>query len=670
MDNQIHLKTMQAKILFKKVRNVLGFGTLQTSVVAALSAAVAITGLALSSAPSVVSAASCTAPANNFGTDTLNVDQPGTSDQIWIRLQTPTTITPNTAGTSPVTMQVHPTTSGTTDTCFTVGGSSTIQANTWTWVHTDISNNPLSVTLPAYTSSANNYTQVELWGTQSGLQVDSILFLTDGCVPTGIGSNCTNNQPLPPTPVLSGSIINPTSIKLSWTEAPYADGTVAGYIVYRNGTQISKIQSASTTTYTDTVASGSTNSYTVVAYDSSSPPYNSQPQANPVVITTGLTPPTNVKGSASSPNQIDLTWNASTLNGGPNLGLVGYNIVRKDPGGSTNTITTVGPTITQYSDKTVSPGSSYTYTIVSIDNNNPPDQASSTPVVVSTPSLPNPPQAPTNAKAVVNAYNSIGLSWTASVDTNGTVGGYYILRSTGSGSPQTIASVTSTNYTDNSVSPLTTYTYKIEAFDSKYTGVVSTAASTTPASVTTPNTPDTQPPTQPTLSATAASSSQINLTFKATDNIGVVKYEVYRNGNLQATVTGANTTYGDSGLSPSTTYTYYVIAYDAAGNKSTPSSTVSAKTLPTSNTVEVWGYITDISSHAALTGASVYTGIHGTASGAATSTTDSSGKYDLTQITPVHKHDYRFTHINYYNVHKFLGFPAGIVRLDESLKHR
>jgi len=89
---------------------------------------------------------------------------------------------------------------------------------------------------------------------------------------------------------------------------------------------------------------------------------------------------------------------------------------------------------------------------------------------------------------------------------------------------------------------------------------------------------DTQAPTAPTgLAGTAASSSQINLSWGAsTDNVGVTGYDVYRNGAFLKNVTGTSTS--DTGLSASTTYTYYVKAKDAAGNASAQSSTVSATT--------------------------------------------------------------------------------------------
>src|SRR3990167_5171063 len=89
---------------------------------------------------------------------------------------------------------------------------------------------------------------------------------------------------------------------------------------------------------------------------------------------------------------------------------------------------------------------------------------------------------------------------------------------------------------------------------------------------------DTSAPTVPGgLSATAASTSQINLSWTAsTDNTAVTGYRVYRNGVQIATTSG--TSYSSTGLASGTSYTYTVSAYDAVGNLSEQSESVSATT--------------------------------------------------------------------------------------------
>ncbi len=95
--------------------------------------------------------------------------------------------------------------------------------------------------------------------------------------------------------------------------------------------------------------------------------------------------------------------------------------------------------------------------------------------------------------------------------------------------------------------------------------------------------PDTTPPTVPTnLSATAVSSSQINLAWTASTDPGnpgaLISYGIFRNGTLVATVAGT-TSYNDNGLAASTTYNYAITAID-------PSKNSSAQTLPVSATTQ------------------------------------------------------------------------------------
>ncbi|GEM_PF-2442488 len=89
---------------------------------------------------------------------------------------------------------------------------------------------------------------------------------------------------------------------------------------------------------------------------------------------------------------------------------------------------------------------------------------------------------------------------------------------------------------------------------------------------------DTTPPSVPTnLTANVISSSQINLSWTAsTDNIGVTGYRIYRGGVQVGT--SATNSYSDTGLSPSTSYTYNVAAYDAVGNISGQSISINATT--------------------------------------------------------------------------------------------
>ncbi|WP_375760971.1 fibronectin type III domain-containing protein [Corallococcus exercitus] len=117
-----------------------------------------------------------------------------------------------------------------------------------------------------------------------------------------------------------------------------------------------------------------------------------------------------------------------------------------------------------------------------------------------------------------------------------------------------------------------------------------TAPVVTGASVGTPTAPcagtgtDTTPPTAPGgLTASAVSSNEVELAWSAsTDNVGVTSYKVFRGGTTVCTVSALGC--GELGLSPATTYSYTVRAYDAAGNASPASSTVSVTTPPGTGT--------------------------------------------------------------------------------------
>ncbi|TML04816.1 MAG: hypothetical protein E6G41_11225, partial [Actinobacteria bacterium] len=85
----------------------------------------------------------------------------------------------------------------------------------------------------------------------------------------------------------------------------------------------------------------------------------------------------------------------------------------------------------------------------------------------------------------------------------------------------------------------------------------------------------TKAPSAPTNLTAAAGDSNVSLTWSASSGGRLSGYRVYMNGALAATV-GLSTSYLRSGLSDGATYSFYVVAFDTAGNSSAPSSTVTA----------------------------------------------------------------------------------------------
>ena len=202
------------------------------------------------------------------------------------------------------------------------------------------------------------------------------------------------------------------------------------------------------------------------------------------------------------------------------------------------------------------------------------------------------PTVPTGLAATTVTANSIAISWNASTDLptpGGTgVGGYYVYRNGNTTTPY--ATITSgSSFTDTGLAPATAYSYQVAGFDNAAPANVSTA-STPPLSVATAP-PDTQAPTVPTgLAATSITANSIGLSWSASSDLpnpggtGVGGYYVYRNGNPTpiATIT-SGTSYTDTELTPVTTYSYQIAAFDNA----IPANVSSASTASSFTTQSV-----------------------------------------------------------------------------------
>ena len=183
------------------------------------------------------------------------------------------------------------------------------------------------------------------------------------------------------------------------------------------------------------------------------------------------------------------------------------------------------------------------------------------------------PSAPSNLVASNPTSSTIDLSWSASTD-NVSVAGYFIYFSDG-----TLATTAPSNsITVNGLNPSTSYTFYVTAYDA----VMNESGQSNTATQITTGLPDTEAPTAPAnLVASNITTSSIDLTWNAsTDNVGVVGYYVYQGGVQVSDVTSSTST-TISGLSESTQYSFYVTAYDAAGNESSQSNTVTPSTTGT-----------------------------------------------------------------------------------------
>ena len=223
---------------------------------------------------------------------------------------------------------------------------------------------------------------------------------------------------------------------------------------------------------------------------------------------------------------------------------------------------------TAYADTSLQAATSYSYYAVAYDAAGNVSTASNTAPATTPPPDTTPPSAPSGLNAAVAGPTEVDLTWTASTDDVG-VAGYRIYRN------GTLVGTSLTNsYADRGLQPATSYSYLTVADDADGNSRAGshTAGATTPAIL------DTTPPSAPSgVAATAFSPTEVDLSWTAsTDNVRVAGYRIYRDGALVAST--ATTTYADTGLQAATSYRYYVVAYDAAGNSSTPSNTANVKT--------------------------------------------------------------------------------------------
>ncbi|WP_203932667.1 cellulose binding domain-containing protein [Virgisporangium ochraceum] len=188
-----------------------------------------------------------------------------------------------------------------------------------------------------------------------------------------------------------------------------------------------------------------------------------------------------------------------------------------------------------------------------------------------------PPSAPGTPVASAITPNGFTLSWPPSADNVGVVG-YQVTTVVppGSAAPIRIWTTGTNSITITDLPPRSTNTFQVRAFDA----VPNYSQPSPQITVTTAPPQDQTPPTAPgTPVATAVAATSVTLTWAAaTDNVGVTAYYLRNPAGTVATgpFTGATATMVN--LAPATTYTWVVVAVDAANNISDPSGQITVTT--------------------------------------------------------------------------------------------
>ena len=303
---------------------------------------------------------------------------------------------------------------------------------------------------------------------------------------TGPYSNVASASTLAPTisaPAgLTATSIGPSQAQLSWTAATEPGGTIQQYLVERcqgaGCSTFTQIGTATGVTYADAGLTGSTTySYRVRAKDAAG---NTGPYSNIASVSTAaptISAPAGLTATSVGPTQIKLSWAAAMETGGS----ITQYLVERCQGAGCSTFTQIGTaTGLTYTDTGLIGSTTYSYRVRSKDasgNTGPYSNVAS--VSTSAPSI----SAPTGLTATTVGTHQVSLTWTAAVETGGTIQQYLIERCKGAqcSSFAQIGTAAGTRYSDTNF-PLysypTSYSYRVRASDSAgntgpYSAVVS-----------------------------------------------------------------------------------------------------------------------------------------------------------------------------------------------------
>jgi RHS repeat-associated protein len=268
--------------------------------------------------------------------------------------------------------------------------------------------------------------------------------------------------------------------------------------------------------------------------------------------------PNNLTATVVSSTRVDMTWQDNAGNE------TDYIVERTIGTAAFTTIAVIAKNSTAYSDTTASPATTYKYRVSA---RNPAGIVPSNTVTVTTPASTAPPDAPSNLTATAVSSTRVDLAWT---DNSGDENNFIVERATGTGSFTTIATLSPnvTTYSNTATVASTSYTYRIRATNSIGNSYSNTATVITPGPA----------PSAPTsLTATAANSSQINLSW--TDNsTNETEFVVERTENgsfVEVATLGANvTTYSDTAVTSTLSNTYRVKAKNLSGSSTYSNSAI------------------------------------------------------------------------------------------------
>ena len=253
------------------------------------------------------------------------------------------------------------------------------------------------------------------------------------------------NAPAAPTGLAAPSV-SFQAVTLTWA----AVTTATGYTVLRDGTVLGSPTAA---TFTDSTVRGATSySYTVTAHNAA----GSSGAGGPLGVTTPAAPPpatpAGLVAMALSNSAVQLSW---SMVADTQSGAASYRLYRD--GALPGILAGSG---TQYTDTGLAQASTHSYTVQAFD----PSGASSAQSTAFSVTTKGPGTPQLLQPTVIGA--TVPLQWTAASDTQTGLGYRVQRRTTGGGAFTTVATTTSTSYTDSPFAAGGSFDYQIVAFDS------------------------------------------------------------------------------------------------------------------------------------------------------------------------------------------------------------
>lgn len=342
------------------------------------------------------------------------------------------------------------------------------------------------------------------------------------------------------------------------------------YYIYRDG-GASPIDSVSTPGYSDAnLAAFTVYSYRVSAVNVSGLEGEKSAGASARTFDgTAPTAPPSLTATGSSGTEITLGWDPAS---DPESGVDRYLVYRDgapEPFDST--------AATTYTDSGLSGWTDRVYEVAAVNGVGLVGPKSN--AATGRPLDATPPNAPPNVAAEATGARLVELSWDPATDPETGVSSYLVYRD---GSALPLDSTSTPGYSDGTVQPETSYSYRVTARNGD--GLEGPPGG--PAEATTPGASDPTPPTVPgDFAAAAVGPERVDLTWSAAEDpeSGIAQYRVYRDDVLLGTSPGGG--FSDLTVEPESSYAYRVSAVNGDGLEGAPTAAATVTTPGRQDTV-------------------------------------------------------------------------------------